>query len=105
MNILAILRERTRLVIGTAIVALLLLACGAVAILGLSPRQALLARRLERMPDLDSWQGESGVLLCRLDFVRGEPQRLGYVEVSPVVEDESPQLVDQIAAATIEVLT
>ena len=54
MNILAALRERIRLVIGTAIGAFLLLACGALLIVVLSPQQALLARRIERMPDVDA---------------------------------------------------
>ena len=54
MNILAALRERIRLVIGTAIGAFLSLACGALLVLVLSPQQAMLARRIERLPDLDA---------------------------------------------------
>ena len=54
MNIRAALRRRIGLVIGTAIAAFLLLACGTLMTLALSPQQALLAWRIERMPELDA---------------------------------------------------
>ena len=54
MNILAALRERTRLMIGAAIGAVVLLACGALMIFVLSPQQAILAQRIERMRDADA---------------------------------------------------
>ena len=54
MSLFAALRRRSRLVIGAAIAAALLLSCGALMILFYSPRQALLARRIDRMPDLDA---------------------------------------------------
>ena len=54
MNIFAALRDRRRPVIGAAIVAFLLLTCGAPMVFVLSPRQALLAWRIKRMPDVDA---------------------------------------------------
>ena len=54
MNVLAALRRRTRLVIGTAIGAFLLLACGALMVFVLSPQQAMLGRQISRMPDRDA---------------------------------------------------
>jgi hypothetical protein len=51
------------------------------------------------------WQRENGVALCRLDFDREEEElHLRHVEIFPVFSEESPALVQQIAAATVEML-
>jgi hypothetical protein len=63
----------------------------------------------ENLPTLTAWQHESGVQLARLDFDRNpdDPASLclHHAEIFPWLEDESPALIDQIAAATVEMLT
>jgi hypothetical protein len=54
MNIHARLRKRTRLVTASAVAAFLLFICATLMVFIFSPRQALLARRIDRMPVLDA---------------------------------------------------
>jgi hypothetical protein len=62
----------------------------------------LVARRL---PALASWQRESGVELCRLDFEReADDFYLRHVEIFPLLDEEPAALVEQIAGATVEML-
>jgi hypothetical protein len=70
------------------------------------PESSEAAAMLDELgPELGQWQRASGILMCRLDFSRDGQNHLAYVEPSPRVEAESPQLVDRIAAAMVEVLT
>lgn len=54
MNILSFFRQRFNAVIGGIIGAILLLSCGALMAFVLSPQQSLLAKRIEKMPDMDA---------------------------------------------------
>ena len=54
MNILAILRERIGAVIGAVVGSVVLLGCGLVFTLFLSPRQKLEAGRIDKMPEMDA---------------------------------------------------
>ncbi len=54
MNIGSFFRRRLNALIGGIIGAILLLACGALMLLVLAPQQSLLARRIEKMPDMDA---------------------------------------------------
>jgi hypothetical protein len=59
----------------------------------------------QHLPALASWQRESGVELCRLDFDReGDDFCLQHVEIFPLLDEEPTDLVDQIAGATVEML-
>ena len=71
-----------------------------------SPRAELLAERLDRSrPRLASWQVENGISLCRLDFESDGRSRLKYIEVFPLIDDEHPDLIEQIGAASMALLT
>ncbi len=54
MNILSFFRERFNAVIGGIIGAVMLLSCGALMAFVLAPQQSLLAKRIEKMPDMDA---------------------------------------------------
>jgi hypothetical protein len=71
-----------------------------------SPEDGEVAKHLAAASSaLASWQRESGAQLCRLDFERqGDDFCLQHIEVFPLLEEEPAVLVDQIAAATVEML-
>jgi hypothetical protein len=54
MRFISAIRWRSRRIIGAAIGTLVLLAMGAIAAFILSPSQAILARRIERLPEMDA---------------------------------------------------
>lgn len=54
MNILSFLRQRFNAVIGGIVGAVLLLSCGALMAFVFAPQQSLLAKRIEKMPDMDA---------------------------------------------------
>ncbi len=64
---------------------------------------------VESLPTLIDWQRETGTQLSRLDFACEADDRdalsLQHVEVFPWLEGEPPGLIEQIAAATVEMLT
>jgi hypothetical protein len=56
-------------------------------------------------PAIAEWQSQSGIQLCRLDFdIAGVTPRLRYAETFPVMNEEAPEVVGEIATATLEVL-
>jgi hypothetical protein len=66
----------------------------------------------KNLSTLTTWQRENGAQLSRLDFdlEATNPEGpttlcLHHVELFPWLEDEPPALIDQIAAATVEMLT
>ena len=64
---------------------------------------------VQNLSTLTAWQHENGAHLSRLDFNHeaNDPATyaLHHVELFPWLEDEPPALIDQIAAATVEMLT
>ena len=60
----------------------------------------------EHLPAMARWQRENGVGLCRLDFDREDSEfHLRHIEIFPVLNDEPAELVQQVAGATVEMLT
>ena len=75
-----------------------------------SPKDHAISNWLtQNLSTLTTWQHENGAQLSRLDFnpEANDPTTysLHHVELFPWLEDESPALIDQIAAATVEMLT
>lgn len=58
----------------------------------------------EKASALTCWQEENGIMLCRLDFENSDKVRIKYVEVFPLFENESIEIIDQIIKATMEIL-
>jgi hypothetical protein len=71
-----------------------------------SSRSSAVMPELARNADaLRQWQREMGISLCRLDFESRDTLRVKHVEVFPLLEGEAAELVDQITAATLELLS
>lgn len=75
-----------------------------------SPKDQAISRWLsQNLPALTVWQRTTGTQLARLDFdhesTNSDNLSLHHVEIFPWLEDEPPALIDQIAAATVEMLT
>lgn len=64
-------------------------------------RRLLAARRQA----VRCWQQDHGVALCRLDFARAALLQLVDVDICPWLDDEYADVVEQLCAATVEVLT
>lgn len=75
-----------------------------------SPKDHAISNWLaQNLSTLTAWQHENGAQLSRLDFNHEATDpttySLHHVELFPWLEDEPPALIDQIAAATVEMLT
>jgi hypothetical protein len=70
-----------------------------------SQGKAIVDLLAQKTPALTHWQDENGIMLCRLDFEHKEKVRLKHVEVFPLLDNERADLVDQISAATVEILS